>query len=75
MTNLLIAQCPLGRDRMLAYPQDEIRVDGMWGMGRLIYVTEDGWCGIRLDGETRIDEYPADQLSLDVSDALVALAA
>lgn len=77
MTNLLIAKCPLGRDRLLAYPQDEIRVTGMWGNGRLIYVTEDGWCGVQLDGETRIDEYPAEHLGIEdvVSEILVALAA
>lgn len=68
MTDLLIKD---GK----AYPTTEIRVDGMWGMGRLIYITEDGWCGIQLDGETRIDEYPGEHLGLDVSDALVALAA
>lgn len=65
---LLIAKCPIGRDRMVAYPQDEIRVDGMWGNGRLIYVTEDGWCGVRLDGEERIDEYPAQYLTPEVED-------
>lgn len=68
MSNLLIKD---GK----AYPLDTIRVDGMWGMGRLIYVTPDGYAGIMLDGETRIDEYPAEHLDLDVSDALVALAA
>lgn len=70
MTNLLIKD---GK----AYPTDEIRVDGMWGNGRLVYVTEDGWCGIMLDGETRIDEYPAEHLGIEevASEALVMLAA
>lgn len=63
MSNLLLAKCPLGRDRLLAYPMDEIRVTSMWGDGRLIYATEDGWIGIMLDGETRIDEYPAEHVT------------
>lgn len=65
MTNLLIKD---GK----AYPSDEIRVDGMWGNGRLIYVTEDGWCGIRLDGEERIDEYPAEHLDIvDIASEMI----
>lgn len=68
MTNLLIKD---GK----AYPLDAIRVDGMWGMGRLIYVTPDGYAGIQLDGEKRVDEYPAEHLNLDVSEALAQLAA
>lgn len=65
-----------------AYPTTEIRTDGMWGMGTLIYVTPDGYCGIMLDSDTergivRIDEYPAEHLGIvEVADAAVqALAA
>lgn len=60
-----------------AYPMADVRTSGMWGTGRLIYVTPDGYCGVMLDGETRIDEYPAEHLDIgDVaSEALVALAA
>jgi hypothetical protein len=70
MTNLLIKDSK-------AYPTETIRVDGMWGNGRLVYVTEDGWCGICLDGETRVDEYPAEHLGLEdtADEAIAALAA
>jgi hypothetical protein len=60
-----------------AYPMADVRTAGMWGTGRLIYVTPDGYCGVMLDGETRIDEYPAEHLDIGetASEALVALAA
>lgn len=55
-----------------AYPCNEVRSSGMWGNGTLIYVTPDGYCGIVLDGETRIDEYPAEWIGLVVeADAAV----
>jgi hypothetical protein len=60
-----------------AYPCTEVRTSGMWGNGTLIYVTPDGYCGIMLDGETRIDEYPGEHIGIaDVaSEALAVLAA
>ena len=55
-----------------AYPCTEVRTDGMWGMGTLIYVTPDGYCGVMMDGETRIDEYPAEHLNIvEVADQAV----
>jgi len=65
-----------------AYPMADVRTAGMWGTGRLIYVTPDGYCGVMLDSDTergivRIDEYPAEHLGIvEVADAAVqALAA
>jgi hypothetical protein len=55
-----------------AYPMTEVRTDGMWGMGTLIYVTPDGFCGVMMDGETRIDEYPAEHLNIvEIADEAV----
>lgn len=39
------------------------RVVGMWGVGTVAYVSSGGWIGVRLDGETRIDEYPGAHLT------------
>jgi len=47
-------------DRRLAYAIGAvIRVRTVHGDGQLIYVTDDLYLGIRLDGETRTDEYRA----------------
>lgn len=43
-----------------AYPVAEVAVTSVWGAGRLVYATDDGFVGLQLDGETRIDEYPAE---------------
>jgi hypothetical protein len=48
------------------------RVTSMWGAGVMVYAKSDGWVGIRLDGETRVDEYPVEHVRLD--GALVATA-
>ena len=55
MTLLLVAD----RDRLRAYPQAAARVRTSCGLGALVYATDDGWLGVRLDGERRVDEYPA----------------
>lgn len=46
--------------RRRAYPAVSPRVQTHIGSGRLIYGTDDGYLGVQLDGETRIDEYPAE---------------
>lgn len=45
--------------RRKAYPLTSHRVTSRWGTGRLVYATSDGYVGLELDGETRVDEYPA----------------
>lgn len=40
------------------YPLVQPRVRTHLGEGALVYATEDGYLGVRLDGETRVDEYP-----------------
>lgn len=55
----LITKCSLRSKRTLAYPALEVRVVSGWGAGRLVYATDDGWFAVQLDGESRIDEYPA----------------
>jgi hypothetical protein len=45
-------------NRRLAYTLGAtIRIRTNCGTGNLVYVTEDFYLGVRLDGETRIDEY------------------
>jgi hypothetical protein len=61
---LLLKTCPDRESRTLAYPIEPIRVTGMWGSGRIVYATDDGWIGVCLDGETRVDEYPAEHLTV-----------
>ena len=47
-------------NRQLAYAIGAtIRIRTTCGTGNLIYVTDDLHLGVRLDGETRIDEYDA----------------
>ena len=55
MTLLLVAD----HDRLRAYPQAAARVRTSCGLGVVVYGTDDGWLGVRLDGERRVDEYPA----------------
>ena len=45
-----------------AYPtgNDPIRVRTHLGDGALVYTTDDGYIGVRLDGEARVDEYLAE---------------
>ncbi len=40
-----------------AYPLVQPRITTHCGSGTLVYATDDGYLGVRLDGETRIDEY------------------
>jgi hypothetical protein len=53
--------------RQLAYSAQPARATGIWGSGRVVYATDDGWVGVCLDGETRVDEYPAEQLAIEVA--------
>lgn len=59
MENALIKTID-GRRR--TYPLSQPRVTTLRGAGLLVYGTSDGWCGVRLDGEVRVDEYPAEQV-------------
>ncbi len=44
--------------RRLAYAiGSTIRIRTNCGTGNLVYVTDDLYLGVRLDGETRVDEY------------------
>lgn len=60
------------RDGMIAHrnghkrfvPAESIRVTSMWGQGQLVSVTADGWAEVRMDGESRLDEYPAEHVFL-----------
>ena len=45
-------------------PTTTVRVTTHLGAGRLVSVTEDGWCEVQLDGETRRDEYPVEVVTL-----------
>lgn len=45
-------------------PTAAVRVTTNLGTGRLVSVTEDGWCEVQLDGETRRDEYPIEVVAL-----------
>ena len=47
------------QDRLRAYPNVIARVRTTCGPGVIVYATDDGWLGVRLDGERRVDEYPA----------------
>lgn len=38
------------------------RVRSMWGVGVVTYMRDDGWVGVRLDGERRVDEYPIEHV-------------
>ena len=40
------------------------RVTTMQGAGTALYLTRDGWIGVRLDGETRVDEYPIEHVAV-----------
>ena len=55
----VIKTCPLRSNRRLCYLATAVRVTSMWGSGQLIYATNDGWVGVRLDGECGVYEYPA----------------
>jgi len=49
--------------RRRAYPVGApARVRTHLGDGKLVYGTDDGWLAIQLDGETRVDEYPAERV-------------
>jgi hypothetical protein len=54
-TNMLIKR---EGGHLRAYPLTSLRVKNHIGSGALVYATDDGWLGVQLDGETRIDEYP-----------------
>lgn len=41
-----------------------VRVSTPDGAGTLIYLRQDGYLGVRLDGETRVDEWAVGQVSL-----------
>lgn len=45
------------------YPTNTIRVRTTCGDGVLVYGTADGFCGVQLDGETRVDEYAAEHVT------------
>lgn len=47
-----------------AYPTAPVRVTSMWGQGFLSYLTDDGYAAVLIDGETRLDEYPADMVKI-----------
>ncbi|HEY6020436.1 MAG TPA: hypothetical protein VIY48_11160 [Candidatus Paceibacterota bacterium] len=53
MTNLIL--CPTTRRAYLVTPEPVFCQDKP---GMLIYGTPEGWVGVRLTGETRVDEYP-----------------
>lgn len=38
-------------------------------LGVVQYTTPDGWYGVRLDGETRVDEWAPDQVQAPFNDA------
>ena len=40
-----------------------ISIATIHGAGRAVYLTSDGYVGVQLDGEGRIDEYPLGQCS------------
>lgn len=61
MQNLLLKRDSLG-NRLLAYLTKKVMVHTTQGIGELVYGTQDGYCGVRLLGETRIDEYPMDAI-------------
>jgi CRISPR/Cas system endoribonuclease Cas6 (RAMP superfamily) len=50
------------------YPLEIVRVKTHLGTGTVVYFGLDraggftGWTGIRLDGETRVDEYPPEAI-------------
>jgi hypothetical protein len=62
-TNMLIKR---EGGHLRAYPLTSVpvRVATNLGPGALVYATDDGFLGCRLDGETRVDEYSAEQVSL-----------
>lgn len=60
MGNALIV---ISGGRRRAYPLESITVRTNLGPGRLSYLTEDGWLGVQLDGEQRVDEYPIEQVA------------
>jgi hypothetical protein len=37
-----------------------LRVETTCGIGTVRYIKPDGWLGVQLDGEKRVDEYPAE---------------
>ncbi|HKP08306.1 MAG TPA: hypothetical protein VJU58_13720 [Microbacterium sp.] len=50
-----------------AYPLDLVRVVTHLGAGRLVYVSDDRWIGVQLDGESRVDEYQPSSVSVEVA--------
>lgn len=51
-------------NRLLARPTSPQRCVTGAGAGALLYATDDGWVGVRLDGETRADEWPAESVEV-----------
>jgi hypothetical protein len=65
-----------GHDRIV--PKGEVRItrtlQGHVTHGRLVDITDDGWCTVAIDGELtvtgaqRTDEYPVEQIAVDDAD-------
>lgn len=65
-----------GHDRIV--PKGEVRVtrtlQGNVTHGKLVDITDDGWCTVAIDGELtvtgaqRTDEYPVEQIAVDDAD-------
>ena len=51
-----------GHDRLQL--ASDLRVLTHLGAGVLVSLTDDGWCEVQLDGETRVDEYPVELVEL-----------
>lgn len=49
-----------GRTR--AYPLDTVRVRTHLGSGKVVYLTDDAYAGVQIDGERRIEEVRAEYL-------------
>lgn len=62
---MLIKTCPVRKDTKIAYPEATVRITSGWGQGTLVYATNDGWLGIKLDGSESIDEYPAEFVAIE----------
>lgn len=57
-------QRPVVLDGDRAFVLDRPRVRLSTGeQGELVYVTRDGWLGVRVDGERRIDEWQRHQVT------------
>lgn len=50
----------LDGDRLI--PTEPVLIVSMWGRGRLVYLTRDGWAGVQLDGECTVHEYPGEHV-------------